>query len=97
MPDDPLDTNVPPLPPPASTRQKIICEFCDCQVTPRGEVIVIGEKAKKFRKHEEIVEGKDAEIARLNAEISALKQERDALRGAPSTGSAGHRAGSRVS
>jgi hypothetical protein len=93
-PDDVLDTNLPPVVLPVASRRKTVCEFCECQVTPNGEVIVIGEKAKNFRKHDEILEKRDAEIRRLTEEISALKAERDALRGG-SAGS-GHRAGHRI-
>lgn len=97
MADDPLDTSNPPVVPSAASRSKIVCEFCECQVTPRGEIIFVGEKAKKYRKHEDLLDAKDAEITRLTNEISALKQERDALRGSGSTSTAAHRAGNRIS
>jgi hypothetical protein len=79
MPDDPLDTNPAPPPPPPPPR-RLVCEYCECQLSPKGEVMAMGAKAKEFRKHEEIVEGKDKEIARLQNEITALKAERDELK-----------------
>lgn len=95
-PTDPLNTDTPPAPPPASER-KCVCEFCGCQLTPRGEVLRMGEAAKNFRKHEEIVERKDKEIANLNRELAEVKQERDALKASSGGGtSTGHRPGSRI-
>lgn len=96
MADDPLSTD-PPVVLPEPSNRKCVCEFCGCQLTPRGEVLRMGEAAKNFRKHEEIVERKDKEIAKLNEELAAVKAERDALRPRTSTeGPTPRRIGSRV-
>jgi len=87
MPDGDVLNTDPPAPP-APADRKCVCEFCGCQLTPRGEVLKMGDSAKNFRRHEEIVESKDKEIRRLEGELSAAKAERDALKGAGSSGSA---------
>lgn len=95
-PADPLDTNnLPPAPPSNPPRRKIVCEFCECQLTPNGEIISLGTKAKIHRDHSDVVERKDSEIHKLTEEISGLRKQLSEATGSRSTGS-GHRAGSRV-
>jgi hypothetical protein len=43
----------------------------------------VGDKAKQFRRHEEVVEKKDKEIARLETEITDLKAKLQAATGSP--------------
>ena len=97
---DPLDTNNPPSnppPDPAPNRSRgCTCEFCGCQLTGNGEIIKMGDKAKTYRKHDQTIEDRDAEISRLNTENAKLKQENDALKGSGSARS-GHNPGNRVS
>lgn len=94
MPDDPLSTDV--RTDVSSHMKKIVCEFCGCQVTPSGEIIRMGETAKQFRKHEEIVEKKEKEIARLTDELTEAKKKLSALE-TPSGGDNRNRVGQRVS
>jgi uncharacterized protein (DUF305 family) len=61
---------IPPVAAPAS--QKVCCEFCECQLTPHGEIVRMGERAKKFRKHEEEIEKLNAMISSQQSEISQL-------------------------
>ena len=82
MPDDPLNTDTPATPIPSRERRGCVCEFCECTLAPSGEVLKMGDAAKIFRKHEEIVEKKDNEITRLTAELAEAKRERDALKAA---------------
>lgn len=99
MPDDPLDTNLPanrPDPNPPISRRGCTCEFCDCQLAPSGEVLRMGDKAKNFRRHEEVVEKKDAEISRLQAEITDLKAKLQAAQGSSGSGSSGSRSVGRL-
>jgi len=79
---DPLNTDDPPRPatPVIQPGRKIVCEFCGCQVTPQGEVMRMGDKAKEFRDHENVVLKKDREIERLNTELAAVRQELEALK-----------------
>lgn len=98
MPDDPLNTDPTPTPNPTPRETKCICEYCGCQLTPRGEVMRMGEKAREFRKHEEVVEARDREISRLTGIETALRQEiADLKRSATgSGGSEGFRPGAFV-
>lgn len=89
MPDDPLDTAPAPAPAPApAARRQCTCEYCGCQLAPSGEVIRMGDKAKEFRRHEDIVDAKDKEISRLNAEIADLKAKLQAAQASPARASA---------
>lgn len=92
---DPLDTGLPPAPVPAPAK-KIVCEFCGCQLSPAGEVMRMGEEAKKYRDHGEVVVAKDKEIARLNADLIEVRRERDALKASGEGSASGHRPGARV-
>lgn len=90
--NDPLNTD-PPRSPAPDVRRKCVCEFCECKLTPQGEIIEMGEKAKRFRNHDNVLEGKDREITRLSAEIAALKVENEQLKG---SGRSSHRLGAKV-
>ncbi len=69
-PDDaPPDTGRPPAPP----KRAIVCEFCECSLTPSGDYVSLSAKAKALRQQEE-------HIAALNDQISELTDERDQAR-----------------
>jgi len=82
---DPLNTDSSPPSAPSVPRRGCTCEYCECKLAPSGEVLSMGEKAKGFRKHEEIIEKKDAEIQRLTSELAEMTRERDALRSSTRT------------
>lgn len=75
MPDDILT-------PPAPAREtesrprRIVCEFCESELGPSGEYKHLSDRAKKLRKAEERIDELQAEIVRLNAEISSLNTAR---------------------
>jgi hypothetical protein len=95
---DPLGTD-PPAPAPAAGNpppREIVCSACGCKLARNGEIVATGDTYKKFLKHDSVIEQKDAEIARLERELTAVKQERDALKGSGSASASGHRPGSRV-
>lgn len=94
---DPLETATPAPPAPVREGRKLTCVFCDCVMTADGQDIYhLGERAKKFQKHEETITKKDEEIARLNAKIAEQQQQIDALKGSGESRSASHRPGGRV-
>lgn len=93
--NDPLNTD-PPENLPEPSNRKCVCEFCGCQLTPRGEVLRMGEAAKNYRKHDEVVEKKDKEIARLTEELATVTRERDTLKVQNSPEPSARRIGSRV-
>lgn len=91
---DPLDTNPIALPPPSD--RKCICEYCGSQLTPRGEVLRMGEKAKELRKLEETLEKRNSEISKLQTEVNELKAKISEMEGR-ARGSSSRSIGSRVS
>lgn len=96
-PDDPLDTNNPPTPSPTPTLPRdTTCGACGCRLARSGEILATGENYKKFLKHEQIVEGKDREIAKLQADLAEMTRERDALKGSGGSSASGHRPGGRI-
>jgi|SRR5208283_3925432 len=97
MPDDPLDTAVPPIVPPSGREpREIVCQGCGCKLARNGDVLAVGEQHKKNLKHEDTLEKKDAEIARLQGELGEVKRQLDELKGSGSGASKTHRPGSRV-
>jgi hypothetical protein len=63
----------PPTPPtPEIRRRGNVCEFCECRLTGDGEIINMGEKAKRMRKSQE-------EIEKLEGIIATLRQEKEDL------------------
>lgn len=97
---DPLNTDPPAAPPAAPPGpKKLVCEFCECQLAPSGEVLRMGEAAKNYRKLGETIEAKDKEIRRLEGELQTVKTERDALKASANGGGSAnthHKAGQRV-
>ena len=85
---DPLSTD-PPVnnPNPPVARRGCTCEYCGSTLAPSGEVLRMGDKAKEFRRHEDIVDAKDKEITRLNAEIADLKAKLTAANPSPARSS----------
>lgn len=77
---DVLDEGTPgggaPRPDP-STRfkvpNKVICQFCECELAIDGMVLKGSEKAKKLRRSEELIEENERTIAKLQQEITNLK------------------------
>ena len=95
MPEDPLDTSPAPVTPAASER-KCVCEFCGCHLTPRGEIIRMGEVAKSVRKHDEVIEKKDKEVSRLSEELADAKRKIEELQPRVSSESSARRIGSKI-
>jgi hypothetical protein len=96
---DPLSSDPPRNDPPRNDPppREIVCSACGCKLARNGEIVATGDTYKKFLKHDRIIEEKDTEIARLQAELTAVKQERDALKANSGSASvSGHRPGSRV-
>lgn len=65
---------------PAAEHVSVKCEFCDCRLTRRGQVLEMSPKAKDLRrledaidKHAHTIEEQAAEIARLSSELAAAK------------------------
>lgn len=98
MAEEILDTTTTAVTPvvPRSDSKKTKCVFCECVMTVDGQDIYhMGEKAKAFQKQDERLAKKDEEIAKLQADLTEVKRERDALVSGSET-SHRHRPGGRV-
>lgn len=72
---------------PVVEHRKVVCEFCGCQVSGRGEVLSMSERAKELRKAEDradrlqaTVTERDGEITTLQAEIADVRAQLEAAR-----------------
>jgi hypothetical protein len=83
MPDPLLPTELPtPIdtPPTPGRRAKIICEMCDCELTPAGDAINISDKYRTFRTLGEKIEALKVELERSQADLATVTRERDDAR-----------------
>lgn len=77
MPDDILPPNGDP--PPARRERELgdpvrrTCGFCECVITRHGEVLHLGETAKRHQKHEKTIETQSERIEKLEAENRELR------------------------
>lgn len=81
--DDP-ENRLPPVGDPAPAPSPVrdarpVCEFCECQLTARGEVLKFSDKAKRYREHDTAVEKLHAKIADLETELRETKAKLAAL------------------
>lgn len=72
-PADPL-LNAPP-PAPAPARSKLICEFCECQLTATGDAVKVSEKARVYMKSNEKIQELEGIIATLRNEKEELQRK----------------------
>lgn len=91
MPEDILPPDVPPTPrvepeTPRSTR--VICEFCGCQLDPKGNVLLRGDKARTYldledqlQKLQESLDSERVKVTELTGQIEALKAPTPQKRG----------------
>jgi len=79
---DPLPAVGDPAPTPAPPRSsKPVCEYCECVLTPSGEVFKMSDRAKQLRRQGETIEEKDRRIAELERELGELKTKYAELSG----------------
>lgn len=64
---------------------RIVCEYCECRITKRGEIIEMGDKAKRFRKLVEENEKLQGTNDTLRQENEELKRKVSDLTPAPSS------------
>ena len=55
-----------------SEHRKIVCEFCECRLAPSGEVLQLGEKAKRYRDHSDEMEKANKHVRELESQIQSL-------------------------
>lgn len=81
-PDDLLPGAAGAAPAPAAPdKQRIICEFCECRLTIKGDAIEISDKAKTLRKQGETIESLRETIAAHLESITTITAARDAAVG----------------
>jgi predicted RNase H-like nuclease (RuvC/YqgF family) len=71
------------MPDPADPTPKprgVVCEFCECKLTAKGEVLQMSATAKEMRKLQDRVEAlgeklteRDGEVARLTSELAEAR------------------------
>jgi hypothetical protein len=84
MPDDLLPPETPaplvPTPDPVPRSTRVTCEFCGCQLDPKGNVLLRGEPARAYldledanRKLQERIDIQEGRITELSGQLDALK------------------------
>lgn len=87
---DPLPPSVGDAPDPAPVArarqpERANCEFCECQLTARGEVLKFSDRAKKFRTQNETIERLERELTEARADAQRLKDEVAQLKTSPAS------------
>jgi hypothetical protein len=59
----------PPTSAASPRRQRCTCEFCECELTPVGDILKFSDKAKGYRKHDQTVEDLQAKIVALETDL----------------------------
>jgi hypothetical protein len=67
-PDDP-----PPMPTPAPARPRLACEFCECALTPAGDVLRMSDTARAYLKQREQIAELRATMAGLTEHLAAAE------------------------
>lgn len=66
LPPDPPE----PAPSPAPRPKQIVCEYCQCQLTPSGEYITLSERAKGLRDQGERIDQLKGDLAAVQADLA---------------------------
>jgi hypothetical protein len=71
-----------PAPQPAepARAKRTTCEFCECRLTPSGELLELGGKARQFRDHATKIEDLTNALSRETTRADTLKNEVARLR-----------------
>lgn len=67
------DELAPPSSVPAGSRSGITCEFCECGLSGKGEVIKRSAKARSYLDLEDRASDQAAALEQLRAEVAALQ------------------------
>lgn len=68
------------VPPEIALRGKIVCEFCECQVNSRGEVLRVSDTAKRMRRLDEEVTTLRDQLSAAGQRVATLQEELVAAR-----------------
>lgn len=87
MPDDDLLPPAVPDPvttvPPAPRSTRIVCEFCQCELDPRGAVLKRGDTARTYLDLEDENKGLRGQLDTLRADNTELSRQLEAYRNPP--------------
>jgi septal ring factor EnvC (AmiA/AmiB activator) len=61
-------------------REPIVCEFCECTLTPAGDALKVSEKAKQLRDIDRTITKLKHRIADLETELATAQSEASDLR-----------------
>lgn len=67
-------------PTPISAHSRIVCEYCECQLAPSGQVMRRGPRATEFMALSDRIDQKEKEIAKQQTTIAELEETIVALR-----------------
>jgi hypothetical protein len=67
------------VPPPPARHERLTCEYCECTLTSKGEVLRMSDKAKTFRDHDDVLIKRDRRIAELETQVEEHKRQIAAL------------------
>lgn len=79
LPVDPAPLPV-PLDPAPNRRAKIVCESCECELTPAGDALKISDKFRSFRTLGDKIDTLKAELERVQIALTTAERERDEAR-----------------
>lgn len=83
MPDDLLPSPIPETPPapePPARGTRIVCEFCGCELDPRGNVLRRGQAARTYLDQEDDLKKVHAQVDILKADNAELSRQLEAAR-----------------
>ena len=78
LPPDPLPAPPDPILP--NRRAKIVCESCECELTPAGDALKISDKFRSFRTLGEKIDALKSELERAQTDLATAIRERDEAR-----------------
>lgn len=79
FPDDLVPPDAPPVAPPIRA-PKVACEFCECQLTPHGDVLRMSDKARELNKLQDVITALKEQLAAARSEATTLTQQIAELR-----------------
>lgn len=60
------------VPPPQ--RGNVVCEFCECSLTPHGDALRLSDKAKEYRGQVDTIDKLRAQVAELGEKVAQLER-----------------------
>lgn len=80
-----IDPSVEPPDPPSSVPARgprIVCEFCQCSLTPAGDVLKMSDTARAFNKQGDTIDTLRDDLRQSQNDLAEALRERDEARAA---------------